>query len=93
MALDKSPEPCVHCGGEGVLRWTQPTPGPDGGVLMRELEIPCPDGCGGDWKHPAAEADRVVDAPTDAPERVRGHADAANETGADFIKRFLTDKG
>jgi hypothetical protein len=92
VALDKSPEPCPHCDGEGVLRWSQPTPGPDGGVLMREMETPCPNGCGGDWKHPAAEADRVVDTPSDAPERVRGHADAANEIGGDFIKRFIADQ-
>jgi hypothetical protein len=57
-ASDKSPEPCAHCGGEGVLRWSQPVPGPDGGVRMR----------------------------------VRGHADAANDIGGDFIKRFIADQ-
>lgn len=92
MALDKSPEPCVHCLGEGVLRWSQPSTAPDGTTVMRELEIPCPAGCGGDWKHPAAEAGRTIHAPSEVPERVRGQADAANGIGADFIHRFIADK-
>lgn len=88
--LDKS-QSCSHCDGEGVLRWTQPVPGPDGWVL-RELEHPCPAGCGDTWKHPVAEADRVVGAPSDAPQRARGNADEANEIGVDLLRRMLRDR-
>ncbi|WP_189209772.1 MULTISPECIES: hypothetical protein [Actinokineospora] len=51
---------CPHCEGLGLLRWQQAIPTEDGFVL-REMEHPCPKGCGGHWRHPAAEADLVID--------------------------------
>ncbi|SFP27080.1 hypothetical protein SAMN05421810_10287 [Amycolatopsis arida] len=67
------------------MTWQQPCP-PHG---LRTLELPCPNGCGGHWTHPAAERDRVVDPPDDRPTRVAGNADAANRLGADFIAGAL----
>lgn len=82
-ASDKSPSAskgCDHCDGGGVMRWKQPEPDGDGGMLLREMEHPCPrPGCGPGWKHPHAERDRVVAAPNDAPARAGGQAAAANK--------------
>src|SRR5438128_525884 len=60
-AVDSATSPpereCPLCDGTGVMRWTQMCP--DG--VLRELEHPCVDGCSGYWKHPAAQAGRVVE--------------------------------
>src|SRR5882724_4631766 len=82
----RSPSECPMCQGAGVLRWRQPFPE---GVL-RDLEHPCPNGCGGQWKHPAAEDDQVIDpADEDRPARARGCADEVNGMGGDFVGRVL----
>lgn len=81
------------CGGEGVLRWRQPFP--DG--VLRELEHPCPNGCGTAWKHPVAQEDQVIGDDRvgagrigDArPARRRGNSDEVNEVGGDFVGRAL----
>jgi hypothetical protein len=70
------------------MAWQQPTPAP-GGTILRTIEMPCPHGCSGHWRHPAAERDRVVNQPDDLPQRVSGHADEANKIGADFIRAAL----
>jgi hypothetical protein len=74
------------CQGEGVLRWRQPFP--DG--VLREVEHPCPNGCGAVWKHPAAEDGQVIDPDDeDRPARARGHADEVNDLGGPFVSRAL----
>ncbi|MEV4318403.1 hypothetical protein [Actinocrispum sp. NPDC049592] len=75
------------CGGEGVLRWRQPCP--DG--VLREMEHPCPNGCGTSWKLPAAQQDKVIAAADqdELPERRRGRADEANTLGGEFVGRAL----
>ncbi|CRK59101.1 hypothetical protein [Alloactinosynnema sp. L-07] len=81
--LDRYPNAadCDRCDNTGVLRWQQPMPDGNGGTVLRDMEHACPCGRGPSWKHPAAEADRVIGAPGAAPARVRGHADAANKAG------------
>lgn len=83
---------CDLCQDTGVLSWEQPSA--DGSVL-RTIEMPCPSGCGGHWKHPAAEQDRVVESSGNAmpATRVRGLADESQEIGAEFITRFLRASG
>jgi hypothetical protein len=49
-----------------VLRWQQAFPAADGFVL-REMEHPCPMGCGESWLHPAAEAGLVVESAAEDP--------------------------
>lgn len=80
VASAKSPSDCTHCGGDGVMRWQQPEPDGRGGTILREMEHPCPAGCGPEWKHPHAERRRVVEpGGTDAPTRVDGQAKAAQQ--------------
>lgn len=81
-------EPCPHCAGTGVLTWQQPHQ-TDDGMVLREMTHPCPAGCGDTWRHPAGEGHRVVDPPSSAPQRVRGHADEAGEIGGDFIAAYV----
>jgi hypothetical protein len=74
------------CQGKGVLRWRQLCP--DG--VLRELEHPCPNGCGSSWKQPAAEEGQVIDPDDeDRPVRARGRADEVNNLGGDFVGRAL----
>jgi hypothetical protein len=74
------------CAGAGVLRWRQPFP--DG--VLRDLEHPCPNGCGDQWKHPAADEDQVIDPQNeDRPVRARGRTDEVNGMGGDFVGRAL----
>lgn len=75
------------CQGQGVLRWRQPFP--DG--VLRDLEHPCPNGCGASWTLPAAEEHLVVDPDVTgcAPGRCRGQADEVNDLGGDFVGRAL----
>ncbi|MET0235765.1 MAG: hypothetical protein ABW224_14065 [Kibdelosporangium sp.] len=78
------------CGGEGVLRWQQPFP--DG--VLRELEHPCPKGCGPGWRHPAAENNQVIAVEADPadherPARAKGCADEANTIGGAFVATAL----
>ena len=80
---------CELCQGTGTMSWQQPTPS---GVL-RTIEMPCPNGCGGHWKHPNAERGRAVDQADDRPARVRGQADEANRIGAEFIAGALRKWG
>lgn len=80
---------CGLCQDTGTISWQQPTPA---GVL-RTIEMPCPNGCGGHWKQPYAEGGRVVDQSGDRPTRVRGRADEANRIGADFIAGALRKWG
>lgn len=72
------------------MSWEQPMPGNQG---LRTIEMACPNGCGGFWKHPHAERDRVVEQPDDAPTRPAGLADQADEIGADFIRKALESWG
>ncbi|MPY79787.1 MAG: hypothetical protein GEV04_15225 [Actinophytocola sp.] len=67
------------------MSWQQPSPD---GREMRQIDWPCPNGCGSHWKHSAAEAGRVVEPePDDLP--AQGNREAANEIGADFIASAL----
>jgi hypothetical protein len=71
------------------MSWQQPSPD---GTVLRTIEWPCPNGCGGHWQHPAAERDRVVEQADDLP--VRGGAIAeANAHGGDFIVAALEAMG
>lgn len=75
-----SPSECPDCDGTGVMRWQQPMPDEQGRTILREMEHPCPAGCGGDWKHPHAERGRVVESDAnDAPTRIDGEAKAAQQ--------------
>lgn len=83
---------CDRCEDTGVMRWQQPVPDGKGGMILREEEVPCPRGCGGHWKHPAAESDRVIGAPGETPTRRRGgNAAAANKGGVGFFAAIMTD--
>jgi hypothetical protein len=74
------------CQGAGVLRWRQPFP--DG--VLRDLEHPCPNGCGTEWKQPAAQEGQVIDPDCeDQPVRRRGRAEEANGLGGEFVVRAL----
>jgi hypothetical protein len=75
------------CQGEGVLRWRQPFP--DG--VLRDLEHPCPNGCGDTWTLPAAEEHQVIapESGADAVPRRRGRADEVNDLSGDFVGRAL----
>ncbi|MEV6905164.1 hypothetical protein [Amycolatopsis sp. NPDC051372] len=73
-----------------MLTWQQPCADL---TELRTIEMPCPNGCGGEWHHPAAENDRVVETPDPRLTRVRGHADECQEIGADFISGVLRAKG
>lgn len=92
---DRSPgsEDCSLCGGTGVLSWQQPQPS----GLLRTVELPCPEGCGGAWKHPEAEHDRVVDSPEPGGDGQavlrRGNTGEANRIGADFVREALESWG
>jgi hypothetical protein len=94
-------EECPVCHDTGVMRWQQPSLGPNGETVLREMEHPCVNGCEGDWKYPAAETSAVVNSPDDLPDiresgpvaRVRGQADEANEIGTDFIVEFVRSRG
>lgn len=92
VASDKSPSgsDCPSCDGGGVMRWQQPEPDGQGGTILRDMEHPCPLGCGPQWKHPHAERGRVVDgAPGDRPARVEGQAKAANRLPAVLGEELL----
>lgn len=88
----KSTPSCDLCGDTGELSWQQPSAD---GKMLRTIDMPCPKGCGGRWKHPAAERDKVIEPDSTAmpATRVRGHADEAQEIGSDFITAFLRAKG
>lgn len=89
------------CHGQGVMRWQQPSRGPDGQFLLREMEHPCVNGCGDRWKHPAGEASVVIDCPSGLPAeqeglpstRQKGLVDEANGIGAEFITNFVRSQG
>jgi hypothetical protein len=75
---------CPLCEGAGVLSWKQPQDG-----VLRTIELPCPAGCGGHWKYPSAEQDRVIEQLGEVPERPKGNTAAANRIGAEFIREAL----
>ncbi|MGH3864077.1 hypothetical protein [Actinokineospora sp.] len=63
-----------------MLRRQQAAPDGQGGTLLREMEHPCPAGCGPEWKHPHAELDRVIEpGDTEPPQRIDGEAKAAQQ--------------
>ncbi|MCE7008745.1 hypothetical protein LWC34_38930 [Kibdelosporangium philippinense] len=67
-------------------------------MILREMQLPCPHGCGDTWKYPAAETDRVINTPDDRPERVRGQVDAMEAASrasghADFLRAALSSAG
>jgi hypothetical protein len=68
-----------------MLRWQQPCA--DG--VLRKMAHPCPNGCGQEWKHPAAEEGHVIEGPDQRPMRVRGQVDDTNDIGGDFVGRAL----
>ncbi|GAA3050934.1 hypothetical protein [Actinokineospora globicatena] len=75
---DRTGAPCPHhCGPDGVIRWHQPRPDGRGGTELAQMELPCPAGHAGTWRHPAAERDLVVESPI--PTRLPGATDAANQ--------------
>lgn len=86
---DKSPsaDQCGLCQGTGTMSWQQPTEG-----VLRTIEMPCPNGCGGHWHHPAAERDRVIEQPDDLPVR-GGQRSETNAIGAEFIVQALEGWG
>ncbi len=54
---------CRPCGDTGVMRWLQAVLIEGGGFEQREMTHPCTCQAARDagvWRHPAAEADRVV---------------------------------
>jgi hypothetical protein len=53
------------------------------------MEVPCPAGCGGHWKHPRAESFRVIDGSDAVPARPEGNVAQTNRIGADFIRAAL----
>lgn len=57
---------CDLCGGSGSMTWQQPSPGPDGKMILTEVSHPCVQGCSGWWKLPAAEQVDVVEPDTDS---------------------------
>ncbi|MEU3272847.1 hypothetical protein ABZ639_18565 [Saccharomonospora sp. NPDC006951] len=75
--------------------------------MLRTIEMPCPNGCGGEWRYPEAERERVVErqdsgpghdgegepGDNDTPDRVAGNTDQANRIGADFIRGALRNWG
>lgn len=65
------------------MRWQQPVPQPDGSMKLAAAEHPCPNGCGGHWKHPAAQAGRVVGAPTSTPAQRGGWAKESQKITGD----------
>lgn len=78
---------CRVCSDTGLMRWQQPVPVPGGRMELREMTHPCT--CeaaraAGVWRHPAAEADRVIDAEGRAagggPRGRAGQAAAAQHT-------------
>lgn len=52
--------PCDLCDGTGAMTWQQPVPGPDGALVLTEMNHPCVNGCSGWFKVPAAEQGTVV---------------------------------
>lgn len=87
---EKSLASCPLCQGTGSLSWQQPSMD---GRELRTIEMPCPNGCSGQWTHPHAERDRVVEQPSDAPEYTRGQVAESQEIGADFIREALARWG
>ncbi|GLZ43499.1 hypothetical protein Acsp05_71230 [Actinokineospora sp. NBRC 105648] len=54
---------CRRCADTGTMSWQQPTPGPDGTMVLRNVTHPCTCQAARDagvWRHPAAERDRVI---------------------------------
>lgn len=58
------------------MSWQQPTPGPDGHMILKEMSHSCVGGCSGWWKLPAAEQADVMEPDTDS---VVGNVAQANE--------------
>lgn len=69
------------------MSWQQPTSG-----VLRTIEMPCPNGCGGEWHYPAAERDRVIEQ-DNLPVSKHGRITEANEIGGDFIQQALEKWG
>ncbi|MEV6714647.1 hypothetical protein AB0M48_21740 [Lentzea sp. NPDC051208] len=53
--------PCDLCDGTGAMTWQQPVPGPDGSLVLTEMNHPCVNGCSGWFKLPAAERGTVIE--------------------------------
>ncbi|MCG8919449.1 hypothetical protein L6E12_27100 [Actinokineospora sp. PR83] len=54
---------CSRCRDTGIMRWRQAVALDDGGFAQREMTHPCTCQAARDagvWRHPAAEAERVV---------------------------------
>ncbi len=58
--MDRVP-PCDLCDDTGTMAWQQPVPGPDGALVLTEMNHPCVNGCSGWFKIAAAEQSTVVD--------------------------------
>ncbi len=72
------------------MSWQQPCP--DG--TLRQVDWPCPNGCGGHWQHPAAESVRVVEeSPDDLPAHRGGAVEETSHIGAEFIAAALRGWG
>lgn len=70
------------------MSWQQPYP--DG--VLRTIEMPCPNGCSGEWHYPAAERDRVIEQ-DNLPASKHGRITEANKGGGDFIAKALEQWG
>ncbi|WP_246367500.1 hypothetical protein [Kibdelosporangium persicum] len=64
--------------------------------MLRDLEHPCPNGCGQGGRRPAGKNHQVIevagdlgDDERDRPARRRGRADQANDVGGEFVATAL----
>jgi hypothetical protein len=51
---------CELCVDTGTITWQQPVAGPDGTLMLTEMNHPCVNGCSGWFRLPAAERGTVV---------------------------------
>lgn len=68
---------CDLCDGTGTMTWQQPVPGPDGALMLAEIDHPCVNGCSGWFRVPAAELVNVID-PSPADSTAAGNVARAN---------------
>jgi len=61
LARVEREHPCDLCHGTGTMTWQQPVPGPDGALMLTEMNHPCVNECSGWFRVPAAERGNVID--------------------------------
>ncbi|MEU7478832.1 hypothetical protein AB0A63_22795 [Lentzea sp. NPDC042327] len=57
--MEHEEDTCLLCAGSGTMSWQQPVFG-DEGLVVQEMSHPCPRGCSGWWRVPAAERSGIV---------------------------------